>query len=157
MGRLKDSYWNPFSESERREEVQRDHRDTYHSRAQSALDDEAGGRFSKVTSNKLTGAEPVRYPAVPSGPWSEGDLGAPDPATDQFGDVNEMEPTGSHVEIERSLQRRDADGASSPFVEHASESPTKDGIAGLRGGIVILLRSLPAHLGGASNAITRNH
>jgi hypothetical protein len=121
-------YWNSIDPKETREIIQNE-RDCFHSRAQAALDDEAGGRFAKVTSNKLTGAGGVSYPAIPSGPYSHGDPGAPDPVTDQFGDVNEMEPTGSPTEIQRSLQRRDVNGASSPPVEHASESPTKDGIA----------------------------
>jgi hypothetical protein len=118
MMRLSNDYWNE-AKSQRGTTVERDHRDTFHSRAQAALDDESGGRFAKVTSSKVTGATPVQYPAIPSGPWSEGDPGAPDPVTDQFGDVNEMEPIGSHVEIERSLQRRDATSANgaSPSVD----------------------------------------
>jgi hypothetical protein len=84
-------YWNEINPKETKEIIQND-RDTLHSRAQSALDDESGGRFSKISPSKVTGAAPVTYPRLPSGPWSEGDLGAPDPLTDQLGyGINEVE------------------------------------------------------------------
>jgi hypothetical protein len=120
-------YWNEINPKETKEIIQGD---TFLNRASADADLLNSGRFAKEAATTVTGAKAVpSYPRLPSGPWSEGDPGAPDPVTDQFGDVNSQEPTGSHVEIERSLQRRDADGATSPSVEHASESPTKDGIA----------------------------
>jgi hypothetical protein len=119
-------YWPTQAE---KKEVLKNDRDCFQTRAAAAADLEAQGRFKRQNETQVVGAAPASYPRLPSGPWSEGDPGAPDPTTDQFGDVNSQEPTGSHVEIERSLQRRDADGATSPSVEHASESPTKDGIA----------------------------
>jgi hypothetical protein len=107
-------YWNPFSQKERREIIANE-RDCFHSRAQAAVDLESGGRFAKLTPNKVTGAEPIsQVPRQPSGPWAHGDPGAPDPVTDQFGDVNEMESTGSHVEIEKSLEKANAELGSSP-------------------------------------------
>jgi hypothetical protein len=131
MTRLSDDFWNDPHSQEVRREVLKNDRDTFHSRAQAALDDESGGRFAKVTSNKLTGAAPVTYPAIPSGPYSHGDPGAPDPVTDQFGDVNEMEATGSHVEIERSLQRRDATSANglTSAVENASAPEATEAVS----------------------------
>jgi hypothetical protein len=98
-------YWDPLSQSDRRKELERDRavaRDTMHSRAQSSLVDESGGRFSKVSPSKVTGAEPISYPQQPEGsPWAHADRN-PEPP---FGDVNEMEPVGSAAEIQRSLER----------------------------------------------------
>jgi hypothetical protein len=120
-------YWNEIDPKETKEIIQGD---TFLNRAQADADLSNQGRYAKEQATTMTGAKAVpSYPRLPSGPWSEGDPGAPDPTTDQFGDVNSQEPTGSHIEIERSLQRRDATEASSPSVEHAPESPTKDGIA----------------------------
>jgi hypothetical protein len=91
-------YWNEVDPKETRKIIQNE-RDCFHSRAQSALDDESGGRFDKITSNKVVGATPVSYPRLPSGPWSEGDPGAPDPLTNELGyGIDEQEailPTSS--------------------------------------------------------------
>jgi hypothetical protein len=100
-------YWNTINPKETKEIIQNE-RDCFQTRAAAAADLEAQGRFKRQNETRVTGAAPVTYPALPSGPWSEGDPGAPDPVTDQFGDVNEMEPVGSHVEIERSLQTASA-------------------------------------------------
>jgi hypothetical protein len=95
-------YWNPFSQKERREIIANE-RDCFHSRAQAAVDLESGGRFAKLTPNKVTSAEPIsQVPRQPSGPWAHGDPGAPDPATDQIDyDPNFVEACGSPQEIEK--------------------------------------------------------
>jgi hypothetical protein len=104
-------YYNHFSQSERRQEVKRDHRDTFHSRAQAALDDESGGRFARLNPSKVTGAEPISQvpQQPPNSPYAN--PVPPGAAIDQLGfAIDEMEPVGSHAEIERSLQRlADAD------------------------------------------------
>jgi hypothetical protein len=85
-------YWTPFSQSERREELKRD-KDTFHSRAQSALDDESGGRFSKLNPSQVVGVAVPTYPQIPSGPWSGSNPVPPNPAMDELGyDINEVEP-----------------------------------------------------------------
>jgi hypothetical protein len=122
-------YWNEINPKETKEIIQGD---TFLNRAQADAELEAQGRFKRQNETRVTGAAPVTYPRLPSGPWSEGDPGAPDPVTDQFGDVNEMEPTGSAVEIEKSLQRRNdatsANGLISAVDASAPEEPN-DGIA----------------------------
>jgi hypothetical protein len=84
---ISDDYWNwnhPFSQAEKRKELERD-RDCFRTRAESDAALEAQGRFKKTNETTVVGATPVTYPRLPSGPWSEGDPGAPDPATDQLG------------------------------------------------------------------------
>jgi len=53
---------------------------TYHSVAQSALDDERGGRYSGSGSKAtVVGSSPIQYPAQPEGsPWSR-DVCPPEP------------------------------------------------------------------------------
>jgi hypothetical protein len=42
--------------------------------ARAALDDEAGGRYARTTPATVVGSQPfVRYPQLPSGPWSGSD------------------------------------------------------------------------------------
>jgi hypothetical protein len=133
-------YWGRFTQAEKRKELARD---TFHSRAQSALDDESGGRFSKVAPSKVTGAAPISYPAISSGPYSHGDLGAPDPHTDQFGDVNAQEPVGSVQEIERSLADAAAASLSSSPVA-AAERPEVSHSPSSGQGREVHLRGLPS-------------
>jgi hypothetical protein len=100
-------YWSTSSQAERRKELERDRdaRDTFHSRATAQADLEAQGRFKREVGAQVIGSGVPTYPAIPSGPWSEGDPGLPDAAMDQFGDVNEQEPVGSIQEIDASLER----------------------------------------------------
>jgi hypothetical protein len=91
-----DDYWqwnHPPSQSERREVLQKD-RDCFHSRAQSAVDAEAGGRFAKINPTNVTGASPsAQIPTQPpTSPWAS-DPVPPDPHTDQIDyDPNFVEP-----------------------------------------------------------------
>jgi hypothetical protein len=91
-------YWNPFSQKERREIIPNE-RDCFHSRAQAAVDLESGGRFAKLTPNKVTSAEPIsQVPRQPAGsPWASNPV--PPGELDQLGyDINEVEavlPTSS--------------------------------------------------------------
>jgi hypothetical protein len=96
MTRLRDDYWNPFSQSERKEILKndRDTRDTFHSRAQAALDDESGGRFAKVTPRNVTGASPsAQYPRQPeNSPYASNPV-PPGAAIDEVGyGINAVEP-----------------------------------------------------------------
>jgi hypothetical protein len=118
----KSDMWNTIDPKETKEII-RNERDTLHSRAQSALDDESGGRFSKISPSKVTGATPVTYPRLPSGPWSEGDPGAPDSTTNELGYRID--------EVEAILERRDdaTSNGPTPAVASAPESPER--IAGL--------------------------
>jgi hypothetical protein len=123
-------YWNEIDPKETKEIIQGD---TFLNRAQADADLSNQGRYAKEQATTVTGAKAVpSYPRLPSGPWSEGDPGAPDPVTDQFGDVNSQEPTGSHVEIERSLERRDdatsANGLTSA-VENASAPESAEAVS----------------------------
>ena len=143
-------YWNPFSQKERREIIANE-RDCFHSRAQAAVDLESGGRFAKLTPNKVTSAEPIsQVPRQPSGPWARGDPGARDPVTDQFGDVNEMEPTGSHVEIEKSLEKANAELGSpraidvGPAAAALSADHPDDAVSATTGGNVIAPYGVPS-------------
>jgi hypothetical protein len=91
-------YWIPFSQKERREIIANE-RDCFHSRAQAAVDLESGGRFAKLTPNKVTSAEPIsQVPRQPAGsPWASNPV--PPGELDQLGyDINEVEavlPTSS--------------------------------------------------------------
>jgi hypothetical protein len=106
-------YWNRFTQAEKREELRHD---TMFTRQRDALD-ESGGRFAKINPIKVTGAEPISQvpQQPPNSPWSQPDRN-PEPP---FGDVNEMEPVGSQpvgspTEIQRSLERPDADPDNGP-------------------------------------------
>jgi hypothetical protein len=76
-------YWNEINPKETKEIIQGD---TFLNRAQADADLSNQGRYAKEQATTVTGAKAVpSYPRLPSGPWSEGDLGAPDPTTDQLG------------------------------------------------------------------------
>src|SRR4029077_13701451 len=125
-------YWNRFTQAEKLEVLEND-QDTYLRRAQNALDLEAAGRFKERQRTSLTGHAADPIPRQPAGsPYAEnavpagGDL-------DRFGvAIDEQEPCGSHVEIERSLQRLDApdNGAliSSVAVEREPESDSSSAL-----------------------------
>jgi hypothetical protein len=53
---------------------------TLHDHARASIDDEAGGRFAKVSPSTVIGSTPLpRYPQLPSGPWSGEDLVGTEP------------------------------------------------------------------------------
>jgi hypothetical protein len=86
-------YWNEIDPKETRAIIQND-RDCFRTRAEADAALEAQGRFKRQNETQVVGAKsnPV-YPAQPSGPWSQGDPGAPDPTTDQLGyGIDEVEP-----------------------------------------------------------------
>jgi hypothetical protein len=86
-------YWNPFSQAERRKEVERD-RDCFRTRAESDAELLNQGRFKKETATTVVGATPsAPYPQQPaSSPWG-GDNPIPPGELDQVGyDINEVEP-----------------------------------------------------------------
>jgi hypothetical protein len=102
-------YWNEIDKKETRQIIQQD---CYRTRAESQADLEASGRFKRVNETRVVGAG-AKYPEIKSGPWSEGDPGAPDAITDRYGvAIDQQEPVGSVQEIERSLQQSDAPAAS---------------------------------------------
>jgi hypothetical protein len=111
---------NETSQSDRRKVLENDRqvRSTYFEHAQSDPDLEMGGRFSRVNPSTVTGTAPgPEYPRLPSGPWSEGPGGGPEPPLGI--DINAQEPTGEKHEVEAST----ADGTSA--VEDASAVPVK--------------------------------
>jgi hypothetical protein len=112
--------WNEIDQKETREII---HNDSYFTRQRDALD-EAGGRYAKLTPNKVTGATPPsQYPRIPSGPWAAPEPVAPDPATDQLGfDVNEVEA----VELPASSLADQSIGSPGDV---GTESPPSEGIA----------------------------
>jgi len=76
-------YWNEINPKETKEIIQGD---TFLNRAQADADLLNSGRFAKEAATTVTGAKAVpSYPRLPSGPWSEGDPGAPDPTTNELG------------------------------------------------------------------------
>jgi hypothetical protein len=101
--RLSQDFWNdPHSQELRREIIRND---SYMTRQRDAPE-EAGGRYSKIAPTTVTGQSPISYPQISSGPWSAGDPGAPNAATDTLGySVQDQEPCGSVQEIDRSLER----------------------------------------------------
>jgi hypothetical protein len=135
-------YWNEIDPKETKQIIQNE-RDCFHSRAQAALD-EVGGRFAKVTSNKVvTGAAPVQYPAIPSGPWSQGDPGAPDPATNELGyPIDEVDPV---VELPTSSadQSNGSPGDPNSRDAAAASSSHSPGAAVLARGSRVLLSASP--------------
>ena len=91
---------NQSSQAERREVLRND---SYFSRQSNTVDD-AGGRFTKLTPNILTG-QSQQVPQQPaSSYWAQGldEVCGPEPA---FGvDVNAQEPVGTPKEIQASLE-----------------------------------------------------
>jgi hypothetical protein len=101
-------YWNDIDPKETKQIIQNE-RDTFHSRAQADADLLNQGRFKKETAATVTGASGgPTYPRQPPGsPYADNPV--PPGELDQMGfSIGEMEPVGSHAEIERSLQRLDA-------------------------------------------------
>jgi len=72
---------------------------TYHSHAQSSIDDERGGRYATEGSKQtVIGSSPIAYPQQPStSPWHS-DPCPPEPPLGYS--VEEMEPTGEMFERE---------------------------------------------------------
>lgn len=79
--------------------AERFHKNTYYSHAQADADLAAGGRYAKVEERPVVGV-PI-YPALPaSSPWHCDPIGIEPPLGI---DVNAMEPTGTEIEIAKSL------------------------------------------------------
>jgi hypothetical protein len=117
---ISDDYWNhPFSQAEKRKELERD-RDCFRTRAESDAALEAQGRFKKTNETTVVGATPsAPYPQQPStSPWSRPDRNV-EPPFDT--DISAVEP------ILLPASSTDPDGGHSPGA--GTESPTKDGIA----------------------------
>jgi hypothetical protein len=120
-------YWNDISQKEVREVLAND-RDCFRTRAEADANLEASGRFRKQNETQIVGAALPTYPALPSGPWSEPDPGLPDPATDQYGDINAQEPVGSEAEIQKSLERLTQSERQSilPGADRVSQEPISE-------------------------------
>jgi len=72
---------------------------TYQGRAMADLED-AGGRYSAVTKQSVTGSTPSSaYPRMPSGPWAENEM-PPEPPLGY--EIDAMEPVGELHEREGS-------------------------------------------------------
>jgi hypothetical protein len=87
-------------QSERRRIIAEERRlRTYHGHAQSAVDEDRGGRFAFSGSpTSITGSSPVSYPAQPeNSPWRK-DKCPPEPPLGF--DINAQEPTGEVFERE---------------------------------------------------------
>jgi hypothetical protein len=114
-------YWNEINPKETREIIQNE-RDCFRTRAESDAALEAHGRFKKTNETTVVGAAPVQYPALPSGPWSEPDPGAPDPATDQLGyGIDEQDPI---LPTSSSISERSPSDDLSPGGDVGSNAPT---------------------------------
>lgn len=80
--------------------------DTNFSWQQNTVDD-VGGRYSKVTPTSLTGSDASpQMPKLPaSSPWSDpANWGPPEPSLGFS--IDEMQPTGTPAEVEKSLSRK---------------------------------------------------
>ena len=122
---------NDSDQSER----QRVERDTYLTRAQSDADLTSQGHFKRETATRVTSV-PV-YPSLPSSsPWSNGfDVNAEPPLGV---DVNAMEPTGTHAEVQASIEPAlippvvaspaevDRKGGEGPIVGSTVDHPSTD-------------------------------
>jgi hypothetical protein len=90
-------------QSERRQVMANDRKvreaATYHSVAQSAVDDERGGRYATEGSKQtVIGSSPIAYPQQPcTSPWHSDPCGTEPPLGYS---VEEMEPTGEVFERE---------------------------------------------------------
>jgi hypothetical protein len=83
-------------------------RNTYFAHAND-VELELGGRLAKVITTTVTGSAPViQYPKLPTGPWSEGPGGGPEPSLGYS--INEIEPVGEPHERERAVERNTALG-----------------------------------------------
>jgi len=112
-------YWNEINPKETKEIIQNE-RDCFRTRAEADAALEASGRFKRQNETRVTGAAPVTYPALPSGPWGEGDLGAPDPLTNELGyDISVVEPI-----LDDRRDATSANGASPAVDVSAPEEPT---------------------------------
>ena len=74
---------------------------TYHGHAQSAIDEDRGGRFAFSGSpTSITGSSPISYPTQPAhSPWAK-DVCPPELPLNI--DINAMEPTGEPHEVRAS-------------------------------------------------------
>jgi len=86
---------------------------TYHAASRAFVDEDRGGRFAVLEKATVTGAGPVRYPKLASGPWSEGPGGGPEPplgfdvnAVEAVGEVHERKPAEGKVASSGKLRRR---------------------------------------------------
>ncbi len=103
---------HPFENEASQAEKRRVMKDTMHSRAQAALDEDRGGRFA-LASKKPIGA-PVAYPQLPeSSPWSNDPVGDERPLGFE---IDAMEPVGTEAEITRSI-------AGTPLTAPTESSP----------------------------------
>src|SRR5262249_39812388 len=86
---------------------------TYHSVAQSALDDERGGRYSGAGSKQtVVGTSPIAYPQQPAtSPWYH-DACPPEPPLGI--DINAQEPVGEVFERQGSPPSSSPDGGGKP-------------------------------------------
>jgi|SRR5215471_13221469 len=93
-----------ISQAERRRIMANDRRaTTYHSFAQSSINDERGGRYSAIDDRPaVTGSSPIAYPQLPEGnPWAKNEL--PDEPPTGI-DINAQDPTGEVFEVKASEQ-----------------------------------------------------
>jgi hypothetical protein len=117
-------YWNEIDPKETRKIIQNE-RDCFRTRAEADAALEASGRFKRQNETQIVGSGPPTYPTQPtSSPWG-GDN--PIPAggeLDYFDtDISAVDPI-----IPERREATSANGLTST-VEHAPESPAKEGIA----------------------------
>jgi hypothetical protein len=96
-----------ISQAERRRVLANDRKvlATYHGVAQTSVDDDRGGRFSKVTTTTVIGTSRIQYPRQPeNSPANQAALASDEPPLGFS--VNDMEPVGEiHERNERNEQR----------------------------------------------------
>jgi hypothetical protein len=123
-------YWNEINMKETKEIIQGD---TFLNRASADADLLNSGRFAKETATTVTGAKAVpSYPRLPSGPWSEGDPGAPDPTTNELGyRIDEVEAVLPASSADQSISSpgdagtEATEAVSSPPVASTKSQPRK--------------------------------
>jgi hypothetical protein len=96
-----------LSQSEKRATLANDRRvhkgATYHAFATSEAS-AVGGRFSAEGRQRVVGSASFKYPQLPGSSW--GNQGAAVPPEPSLGvAIDEMEPTGTHAEIEQSIEK----------------------------------------------------
>jgi hypothetical protein len=116
-----------ISQAERRRIL----KDTLHGRAV-AEQDTIGGRYAAETRTRVVGSASFKYPQLPGSSW--GNQGAAVPPEPSLGvAIDEMEPTGTHAEIEQSLQSlREMRDEAGPPPASLPDSPNRRGLRSTR-------------------------
>ena len=101
---------------------------TYHSYAQSSVNDERGGRFAAADKQVVTGSSPYSFPRISeASPWAVPDQVGTEPPLGY--NIDEQPTTGETFEVEASMQ-----SASSPPADDAPAPPVSGSPTARTGG-----------------------